>query len=63
MSNDIRRSNDTQLEMAIANFFHCENIADRVVESTRFKYMSKQARLVEGEFWPPTRKSIGGRIF
>ena len=63
VSNDIRRSNDAQLEMAIADFFHCENIADRVVESTRFKYMLKQARLVGGEFWPPTRKKIGGKEF
>ena len=59
--NDIQRSNDAQLEMAIADFFHCENITDRVVESTRFKYMLKQARLVGGEFWPPTRKKIGGK--
>ncbi len=63
MSNDIRRSNDAQLEMAIANFFHCENIADRVVESTRFKYMLKQARLVGGEFWSPTRKKLEVRNF
>lgn len=63
MSNDIRRSNDAQLEMAIADFFHCENIADRVVESTRFKYMLKQARLVGGDFRPPSRKKIGGKNF
>ncbi len=63
-SNDIRRGNEAQLEMAIADFFHCENIADRVVESPRFKYMLKQARLVGGEFRPPTRKKIGGeKIF
>ncbi len=49
--------------MAIAGFFHCENIADRVVESTRFKYMLKQAWLVGGEFWPPTRKKLEGRNF
>ncbi len=60
-SNDIRRGNEAQLEMAIADFFHCENIADRVVESPRFKYMLKQARLVGGEFRPPTRKKIGGK--
>ena len=63
VSNDIRRSNDAQLEMAIADFFHCENIADRVVESTRFKYMLKQACWWGGEFWPPTRKKIGGKKF
>ena len=58
MSNDIRRSNDAQLEMAIADFFHCENIANRAVESIRFKYMLKQAWLVGGEFWPPMRKKL-----
>ncbi len=63
VSNDIQRSNDAQLEMAIADFFHCENVADRVVESTRFKYMLKQARLVGDEFRPPMRKKIGGKKF
>ncbi len=63
MSNDIRRSNDAQLEMAIADFFHCENIPDIAVESTRFKYMLKQAWLVGGEFWPPMRKKLEVRNF
>ena len=63
MSSDITRSNDAQLEMAMADFFHCENIADRVVESTRFKYMLKQARLAGSEFRPPTRKKIGGKKY
>ncbi len=49
MSSDIRRSNNTQLEMAIADVFHCENIDDQVVEPTRFKYMLKQAWLVGGQ--------------
>ncbi len=44
--------------MAIADFFLCENIANRVIELTRFKYMLKQARLVGSEFWPPTRKKL-----
>ncbi len=63
VSSDIRRSNNAQLEMAIANFFHCDNIADRVVESARFNYMLKQAQLVGGEFWPPTRKILEVRNF
>ncbi len=52
MSIDIRRSND-----AIADFFHCENIADQLVENTRFKCMLKQAWLVGGEFGPQMRKN------
>ncbi len=63
MSSDIRRSNDAQLEMTIADFFHCENIADQVVESTRFKYLLKQALLVGGgEFMPPKRKKLEVRM-
>ncbi len=31
---DILHTNNAILEMAIADFFHCENIPDRVVEST-----------------------------
>ncbi len=61
MSSDIRRNNDAQLEMPIDDFFHCENISDQIVESTRFKYVLKQARLVGGEFWSPTRKKIEGK--
>ncbi len=63
MSSAIRRSNNAQLEMAIADFFHCENIADRVVESTKLKYMLKQAWLVGGEFRPPMRKNLEVRTF
>ncbi len=32
MNLDIRKSNNATAEMAIANFFHCENIPDAVVE-------------------------------
>ncbi len=46
--------------MMIANFFHCKNIADQVVESTRFKYMLKQAWL--GELKLPTRKKLELRM-
>ncbi len=63
MFSDIRRSNNAQLEMAIADFFHCETIADHVVESARFKNMLKQAQLVRGEFRPPTRKTLDVRNF
>ncbi len=57
MSSDIKKSNDAQLEMASVDFFHCENIDDWVVKSTRFKYMLKQVWLVGGEFRPPQRKN------
>ncbi len=63
MSSDVRRSNGTQLEKAIVDFFHCENIADRVVESTRLKHMLKQAWLVGGEFRSLTRKQLEVKKF
>ncbi len=33
---DIRKSNNAAMEMAIADFFHCENVPDQAVESSRF---------------------------
>jgi hypothetical protein len=38
--------NHTMLEMAIANFFHCENIPDAAVESPHFSHLLKCARAV-----------------
>ncbi len=61
MSSDIGRINDAQLEMAIANSYRCEDIADQVVESTRFKYMLKQTRLVGGAFLATKEGKIGGK--
>ncbi len=60
---DIRRSFDAGLEMAIADFFHCENIPDNVVKSYRFKKMLQQARLVGKDFKIPDRRKIGGKYF
>ncbi len=39
VSNDIQRSYDAGLEMATADFFHCENIPDDVVKSYWIKKM------------------------
>ncbi len=33
---DIRKSNNAAMEMAIADFFHCENIPDQAAESSQF---------------------------
>jgi hypothetical protein len=38
---DIRKSHNATVEMAIADFFHCENIPDADVESPRFKRLVK----------------------
>ncbi len=60
---DIRHSNNSILEMAIADFFHCENIPDCVVESVRFKQLLEKARYVGSDFKIPSRKKIGGKFF
>ncbi len=57
MSSNIRRSNDSEVEIAVADFFHWEKISEQVVESTRLKYMLKQTQLVGDELWPPTKQN------
>ena len=59
---DIRRSNNATLEMAIADFFHSENIADSVVESPRFARLVRLCRLVGDDFVIPNRRKIGGEL-
>lgn len=59
---DLRVANTAQLDMAIANFWHCDNIPDAAVESPRFKYLLKCARLVSKEYKPPHRKRIAGEL-
>lgn len=58
----ITGSNHTALEMAIANFFHCENIPDSAVESPHFSHLLKCARAVGKDFKPPGRMKIGGEL-
>ncbi len=55
-SMDIRKSHIDIVEMAIADFFHCENIPDAVVESPRFKRLVKVCRFVGEGFVVPNRK-------
>ena len=56
---DINRSNNTELEMAIADFFHCEAIPDVAVEAVRFKRIISLARLASRDFVIPNRKRVG----
>ena len=51
-------SNDAMVEMAIADFFHCENIPDAVVESPRFKRLISVCRLLGDKFVPPNDNKI-----
>jgi hypothetical protein len=59
---DIRKSHNATLEFAIADFFHSENIPDRVVESARFRRLIKVARLCGDDFVCPHRKKIAGEL-
>jgi hypothetical protein len=59
---DIRKSNNATVEMAIVDFFHCENIPDSVVESPRFIQPLCVCRLVGEDFVVPHQKKIGGEL-
>ena len=59
---DIRKSHNAIVEMAIADFFHCENIPDAVAESSRFKRLVKVCRHVGDDFIVPNRKKNGGEL-
>ena len=59
---DIRGNHNSQLQMAIADFFHCENIPDGAVESGRFATMLNKARLVGNDFKIPNRRQVGGEL-
>ena len=59
---DLRVANTAQLDMAIADFWHSDNIPDCAVESPRFLHLMKCARLVSNQYKPPNRKRIGGEL-
>jgi hypothetical protein len=48
--------------MAIANFFHCKNIPDAVVDLSRFIRLVHVCHLVGEDFVVPNRKQIGGDL-
>ena len=62
MQLDIRRSNDATVEMAIADFFHCENIPDAGAESPQFKQLISVCCLLGDKFVPPNANKIGGTL-
>ena len=48
--------------MAIADFFHFENIQDRAVKSHQFSTLLSKAQLVRNDFKCPNRKQFGGEL-
>ena len=59
---DIRKSHNAIVEIAIADFFHCENISDAVVELPRFKRLVTVCCLVGEDFVVPNCKKGGGEL-
>jgi hypothetical protein len=59
---DIRKYNKAQLDLAIADFWHSENLPDRAVDSKRFRRILKLAKTVESDYVPPNRNRIGGDL-
>ncbi len=59
---DICISHNDIVETAIADFFHCENIPDTVVELQRFKRLVKVCCLVGEDFVVPNHKKVGGEL-
>jgi hypothetical protein len=62
MNLDIRKSNNATVEMAIADFFHCKNIPDAVVELPRFVRLVCVCPLVGDYFVVHHQKKIGGEL-
>jgi hypothetical protein len=59
---DICKSHNAIVEMAIADFFYCENILDAVVELPKFKRLVKVCRFVGEDFAVPNCKKVGGEL-
>jgi hypothetical protein len=59
---DIRKVNNALAQMAIADFFHCENIPDMVVELPRFKRMVSVLSKIASDFEIPKQRQIGGPL-
>jgi hypothetical protein len=59
---DICKVNNALAQMAIADFFHCENIPDIFVELPRFKRMVSILSKVGPDFEIPKQRQIGGPL-
>ncbi len=58
MQSDMWHSNTALLDMAIADFFNCRKIPDRVVESTWFKQLLEKAKYAVSNFKAAHRKKL-----
>ncbi len=59
---DIWKSNIALLEMAIGDFFHCEKLLDRAIESNCFCKILDVAKVVGSGITIPRIKMVGGKL-
>ncbi len=59
MNMDIWKSNNSNIEMAIADFFYCKNIPDSVVELLRLLRLVRMAALLERILLCPIKSGLG----
>jgi hypothetical protein len=62
MNMGIQKSNNATIEMAIADFFHCKNIPDSVVELPTFIRLVRMCCLVGEDYGVAHQKQIGGEL-
>ena len=62
MQQDVRVVSNARLEMAIANFWHSENLPNKADESPRFASILKLAKWVDSLFKIPGQKKITGDL-
>jgi hypothetical protein len=62
MNMDVCKSNNASAAVAIAEFFHCENKPDTMVESPQFKRLVHMCHFVGEDFKLPDWKKIGGEL-
>ena len=54
--------NNSKLDVAIADLWHCHNLPDLAVESARIELVIKYARTVGSDFKIPNRRKIEGHF-
>ncbi len=59
---DILKSNSVLVERVIVDFFYCENLPCRAVESNCFCKTLDVVKVVGSGFTIPSRKKIGGEL-
>ena len=62
VQSDIHGNNNSQLHMAIYDFFHYDNIQDRSFESHRFATLLAKSQLVGNDFKCANRRQTGGEL-